>query len=224
MSDHPPPPAAPPPPPQGPTPLADPGPEPTVADHDNPIAVAALVVAVLALILSVIVIGFFVAIVSVVLSIVALRRARRGRRGRGLAVGGIGLSLLAMVFSVAALLFLVSFLRSGDTTVRNGIATTSDNQEFPPQDDIDEIECSASNSGRLAQARVTITNRSEERSVYRITIEWDTASGPIEEIVTTGFVDVADTESYEAVDLSGTADRESCRITAIDRSFLPFFF
>lgn len=180
--------------------------------------------AVLALILAIVVVGFFVALVSGVMGIVALRRARRGRRGRGLAITSIVLSLLAMCFSVLGLLFIISTLRSGDVTVRDGIATSSDNSEYPPQDDIDGIECSASNSGRLAQARVTITNRSEGRSVYQLTLEWDTPDGnSIEEVITTGFVDAGETETLEAVDLSGTAVRDSCRITRIDRSFLPFF-
>lgn len=195
-----------------------------MADHDNPIAVAAIVVAVLALILAVIVIGFFVAIVSAVMGIVALRRARGGRRGRGLAITSIVLSLAAMLFSVVGLLVIVSVLRSGDTIVRDGIATSSDNTEHPPQDDIDTVECSASNSGRLAQARVTITNRSDGRSVYRLTLEWDTPAGDtIEEVLTTGFIDAGETTTLEAVDLSGQAVRESCRVTQIDRSFLPFF-
>lgn len=236
VSDAPPPPETPPPPPPAsrpPPPPSPPGPSatdrssgsPRVADHDNPIAVAGLVVAVLALVLSIIVVGFLIAVVSFVLCVVGLRRARRhGLRGRGLAIGGIVLSLLAMAFSVVGLLFLVALVRSGDTIVRDGIATTSDNTEYPPQDDIDQVECGASNSGRLAQARVTITNRSEGRSVYQITIEWDADVGPIEEIITTGFLDAGDTATFQAVDLGGRARRDSCRVTEIERSFLPFSF
>jgi len=226
VSNPPPPPAPtpPPPPPRQPGAEVNAEPRPRVADHDNPIAIAAIIVSVLALILAVIVVGFFVASVSGVRGIVALRRARRGRRGRGIAITSIVLSLLAMAFSVVGLLFIVSIVRSGETTVRDGIATNSDNVEYPPQDDIDDVECSASNSGRLAQARVTITNRSEGRSVYRLTLEWDTPSGdPIEEVITTGFVDAGESATLEAVDLSGTAVQDSCRITRIDRSFLPFF-
>ncbi|NNK92352.1 MAG: hypothetical protein HKO87_07955 [Acidimicrobiia bacterium] len=224
MSDHPPPPAPSPPPPAGPPPGVQSDGRPGVADHDNPIAVAAIIVAVLACILAVIVVGFFVAIVSGIMGIVALRRARRGLRGRGLAITSIVLSLLAMCFSVVGLLFIISTLRSGEVTVRDGIATNSDNIAYPPQDDIDAVECTASNSGRLAQARVTITNRSEGRSIYRLTLEWDTPDGdPIEEEITTGFLDAGESATLEAVDLSGTAVRESCRITRIDRSFLPFF-
>ena len=96
--------------------------------------------------------------------------------------------------------------------------------EFPPQDDIDEVECTASNSGRLAQARVTITNRSEGRSVYQITIVWESDTGPIEEVITTEFVGAGETATFEAVDLGGTARQDSCRVTEIERSFLPFAF
>ena len=234
MSDTPPPPPPPqpaPPPPGPSSPLAppatptEPSPQSTgIADHDNPIAIAGIIVAVLALVLSIIVVGAVIGIVSFVLCVIGLRRARQGKRGRGLAITGIIVSLLAILFSAVAVVFLLALVRSGDEIVRDGIITTSDNTEFPPQDDIDGIVCSASNSGRIAQAKVTITNRSTGPSVYRITIEWETDGEPIEEVISTDFVDAGESASYEAVDLSGQAIEDSCRVTRIDRSFLPIIF
>jgi len=234
VSDSPPPPVPPPPgpPPPGPssshpasnTPNGAVGGAAGIADHDNPIAIAGIIVAVLALVLSIIVIGGVIGIVSFVLCVVALRRARAGKRGRGLAISGIIVSILAVLFSVVAVVFFVALVRSGDEIVRDGIITTSDNTEYPPQDDIDRIECSASNSGRIAQATVTITNRSTGPSVYRITIEWETDDEPIEDVISTDFLDAMESASYEAVDLSGRAIEDSCRVTRIDRSFLPILF
>ncbi len=229
VSDAPPPPGPPPAPPPSPTPGTPPRPDTAesasgIADHDNPIAIAGIIVAVLALVLSIIVIGGLIGIVSFVLCVIGLRRARRGKRGRGLAITGIVVSLLSILFSAVAVVFLVALVRSGDEIVRDGIITTSDNTEYPPQDDIDGIECSASNSGRIAQATVTITNRSTGPSVYRITIEWETNGEPIEEIVSTDYLDAGESASYEAVDLSGRAMEDSCRVTRIERSFLPILF
>mgnify|MGYP001820477092 CR=1 FL=1 len=224
----PPPPAMPPPPPPPKTPAPGVGPAATPAasepNRDNPIALAGLVISILALILSVIVVGFFIAIASFVLCVIGLRRARGGLRGRGIAAVGLGLSVLAMAFSVIGLLFLLSFVRSlGEDTIRDGIATRSTNTEHPPQDDLDGVECSTSNTGLVARAEFTITNRSDSSSVYQITVVWDTASGIIEEEVSTGYLSPDRSTTLTAVDLTGNADPDSCRISRIERSILPFF-
>ncbi len=224
----PPPPTRPPPPPTPPGtgPPAPPYvPAAMEPSRDNPIAVAGLIVSLLALILSIVVIGFVVGIVSLVLCIIGLRRARRdGLRGRGLAITGIGLSVLSMVLSILGVLLIASLVRSlGDDTIRDGIATTSSNTADPPQDDLDQVDCLESNTGLVATARVMITNRSQQSSVYQITVVWDSPSGTIEEELTTGYVGVDESRTLTAVDLSGNADTASCRVSRIERSILPFF-
>ncbi|MGI9607998.1 MAG: hypothetical protein ACR2P0_17850 [Acidimicrobiales bacterium] len=219
--------AAPPPPPPNPAAPAPPtgGPQPppgTAPSTENPIAVAGIVVSVLALILSVVVVGFLIAIVSLALCIVGYRRARAGLEGKVISIVGIALSVLAMVFSVLGVLFIVALLRSdSEPTMRDGLETTSSNTEHPPQYDVDRVECLRSNSGRIARAEVTITNRSEGTSLYQITVTWDSSEGEIEEVISSGQIGRDETRSFEAVELTGVADFSSCRVTRIERSRFP---
>jgi len=192
--------------------------------RDNPIAIAGLVIAVLALVLAVVLIGFFVALLSLVLSVVGLRRAGRGLVGRKVSIAGIVLSVLAIVVSVVSLLFIVSFVQSfGEDTIRDGIATTSTNDEFPPQDDIDGVVCLSSTSGLVARAEVALTNRSVSPSIYEITVEWVADSGAIEESTISDYVAADESITVTLLDLSETADPDACRVTRIERSLLPFF-
>lgn len=195
------------------------------ARHDNPIALAGLMVSVLGLVLALVVIGGFIGIAGFVLSAIAFRRSRRrGIGGRGVAVGGMMLGVLAVLASVAGFFYLLALIDSGDPTVRDGIASTSRNTEFPPQDDYDGIDCEQSTTGLVARATVTLTNRSTSASVYQVVVEWDTESGDaIDEVVTTDYVDPDETIEFDVLELSGDAVFASCRVTTIERSTFPFF-
>lgn len=181
-----------------------------------------MVVSVLALILSMIVIGAVVGIVSFVLCVIGLRRSRSTGSGRAASIGGIALSILALVASAAAAAFIVATINSGDDIVRNGIATTSTNEEFPPQDDIESVECSASESGNLPLAIITLENNSPGRSIYRVTVEWDTQGGQISHEVRSEFLESGGTQTLRLFDRSSSGDADTCRVTRIERSGFRF--
>lgn len=191
---------------------------------DNPIAVAGLVVAVLALILSIIVVGGVIGIVSFIMCVVGLRRSKSLGRGRGMAITGIILSILSILAAAAALAILIVTLSGGEETIRNGIATTSENTEFPPQDDLTSLDCSASESGDVPLAIITLDNHSTGRSIYSVTVEWETPRGDmVEAEVTSDFVDAGESETLRLFERSGEGLVDSCRVTKIDRSGFFFF-
>lgn len=180
-------------------------------------------VAVLALILSIIVIGGIVGIVGFIMCVVGLRRSKTLGRGRGLAISGMVLSILSIIASGAALALLIATLSGGEETVRNGIATTSDNTEFPPQDDLESLECSASENGDVPLAIITLTNNSTGRSIYSVTVEWETIDdSSIEAEVTSDFIEAGESETLRLFERSGQGLVAECRVTKIDRS--GFFF
>ena len=152
-------PVAPPPPPP-PPPVSGVPSQGGSARQDNPIAIAAIITSLLALILAIIVIGGVIGIISFVLAAVALRRSRRGAGGKGIAITAMMLSIIAVIASVGAVFIAVNEFQRGEDTVLDGIVSSSDNDDFPPQRDLDAIECSVSNSGTLGQAVVTLTNLS----------------------------------------------------------------
>ncbi len=174
----PPPNSAPPPPP----PLEPPNPhEPATSSvgvpapdndvrRDNPIAVAALVVSALALVLSIIVIGGLIGVIAIVMAGAAIRRSKISGQGKGLALSAIAISVFSIIASAGALTIIVSTLR-GDDVVRNGIVSSSDNTEFPPQDDIVAVDCTE--EGGIPLALITVENHSPEDSIYTLTITWD---------------------------------------------------
>ncbi len=212
-----------PPPPSAPPVSTDPSvPGDGSARPENPIAIAGLVCSVLALICAAIVIGGVIGVVSFALSAIGLRRARLGARGRGVAIGGIVLSLLAIAMSIVALLMILSAIRGEDTVV-DGIATTSSNTRYPPQSDLDDVQCETSRSGAIARAFVTLTNRSTGPSIYEVTVAWDSPDGRIETLVSSEFVDSDETIELDALELTGRGEPDSCRVTRIERSGLPFF-
>ena len=196
---------------------------PSRSSTDNPIAVAGLVVAVLALILSMIVIGGLIAFASFILCIIGLGRSKTLGRGRGVAITGIILSILALLASVAAGFFLYTTLAGGDEIVRNGIATTSTNTEFPPQDDFVSVECSASEGGGLPLAIITLENMSGGRSFYQVTVEWDTETGTVSDEVTSEFIDDGERTILRLFDRSSTGLTDTCQVTRIERSGVRLF-
>lgn len=201
------------------------------SSKDNPIAVAGLVVSLLALVLSIIVLGGLIAFVSFVLCLIGLRRSRTIGRGRGLAIGGIVLSILSLLVSAAALAFLVATLNGGDEIVRNGIVTTSTNLEFPPQDDLVSVECTASESGNLPLAIIDLQNNSTGRSIYRVTVTWETqgnseeatAAAEVSGEVRSDYIEAGETETLRLFQRSSRARVDTCRVTRIERSGFQLF-
>jgi len=189
---------------------------------DNGIAVAGLVTGLLALVLAIIVIGGVIAIVAIVLSIIGLRRSRELGKGRGAAIGGIALALLAIVVSIGSVILITVSLDT-EETVRDGIATTSGNEQFPPQDDLDSVNCSTSDGGANALAIVTITNRSEGQSVYTVTLAWDAGSEEVTETVRSEFLSTGETAMLRLFATSSNVEAITCRVTRIERSGFSFF-
>jgi len=200
------------------------------SSKDNPIAVAGLVVSVLALVLSIIAVGGLIAVVSFVLCVIGLRRSKTIGRGRGLAIGGIVLSVLSLLTSVAALALLIATINGGDEIVRNGIVTTSTNLEFPPQDDLVSVECTASESGNLPLAIITLQNKSTGQSLYRVTVVWDTQGSSDETTaaevsgeVRSDDVEAGETEILRLFERSSSGIVDTCRVTRIERSGFQLF-
>lgn len=191
---------------------------PPTSSTDNPIAVAGLVVALLALILSMIVIGGVIAFVSFGLCVVGLRRSKTLGRGRGLAISGIVLSVLAVLASGAAFAIIYATLTGGDDIELNGILTTSTNEEYPPQEDLVSVECSSSDNGGLPLAIITLENKSTGRSVYSVTVEWDTPSGTVDGEVSSDFVDEDAREVLRLFELTSAGIPDTCRVTRIERT------
>ena len=193
--------------------------------RDNGIAVAGLVVSLTGLILSIVVIGGFIGLAGLVMSIIGLSRSRTlNGAGRAAAIGGALLGLFSMVAAIG-FAFVISDMLQGDADlVRDGVATRSSNTEFPPQDDIVEVSCEASESGRLALAVVTVENMSPEESVYTLTVTWETASnGEVTADARSGGVEPGETEELRLFDTSATGDPDTCSVAIIDRtSFLLF--
>lgn len=217
----------PPPPEQPPAPHMPPPPtgqpvgmgEPAAPTPDNPIAVAGLVVSLMALILSIVVIGGLVAILGFVLSFIGLRRSRTIGRGRGAALGGIALAGLSLLFSTVAVGFIVAAINGGEERVIDGIVTTSSNTEFPPQDDLESVECDA--SGNLGLAIVTLENRSGGQSLYSVTVEWDTEAGVVETgTLRSEFLAAGESQTMRLFDRSGNGVADTCRVARIERSGL----
>lgn len=175
--------------------------------------------AVLGLVLSVVVIGGVLGLAGFVLSAVGFRRSRSvDGSGKALAIGGMVVGVIAIALSVLGFFWIRGLLDDGEVTVINNIRSTSSDAEHPPQEDVDRIECGGSNTGLLAQATVTITNRSDRDTRYTVTVEWDTASDTaVSETFSTDTVDVGTTDSFSAIDLSGTALLDTCRVVQIDR-------
>ena len=193
--------------------------EPAAPTPDNPIAVAGLVVSLMGVVLSVVVIGGLVGILGFVLSMIGLRRSKTIGRGRGAALGGIALAGLSLLFSTVAVGFIVAGLNGGEERIVDGIATTSTNTEFPPQDDLELVECDV--SGSLGLAIVTIENRSGGQSLYSVTVEWDTEAGDVVSgTVRSEFLGAGERQTIRLFDRSGNGVAESCRVVRIERSGL----
>ncbi len=187
-------------------------------------AVAGLIVSLVGLILSIAIVGGLFGIVGGILSFLGLRRARGlGGKGRGVALGGIVLSILSIVAAVGFTLLLLDAVNGGPEIVRDGISTRSRNTEFPPQDDIVDVRCESSDGGGLALAIVEIENRSPETSSYAVTVEWDTADGTIEGRVGGNEIEPGATSELRLFERSGDGEPETCVVTMINRSSFALF-
>ena len=197
--------------------------EPDGAKRDNPIALASLLTSVLALILAVIVIGGVLGIISFVLAIVALRRSSELGSGKMLAITAMGLSIIAVFAAALAIIFWVAQTNTGEDFVIDGITSSSNNLEFPPQEDLDEIVCTTSDGGDSALAVITITNRSGGPSNYIITVAWlDDTDREIVDVVRSESVPTGESETLRLFAPRSNVDSNSCRVDRLERWFLAF--
>lgn len=197
--------------------------EPDGAKRDNPIALASLLTSVLALILAVIVIGGVLGIISFVLAIVALRRSSELESGKMLAITAMGLSIIAVFAAALATIFWVAQTNTGEDFVIDGITSSSNNLEFPPQEDLDEIVCTTSDGGDSALAVITITNRSGGPSNYIITVAWlDDTDREIVDVVRSESVPTGESETLRLFAPRSNVDSNSCRVDRLERWFLAF--
>lgn len=211
-----------PPPPAPPNPPVSSETEQSQGNESNRLATAGVLTALLALVLSIIVIGGLLAVVSLVLSGLGLRKARELQNGRGIAITGIVLSLTAMIASIGAVVFFTIAVNT-EETVRDGIATTSSNTRFPPQDDLDGVECTESEGGGSALAIATLTNRSGGPSVYTVTFTWQRSNGESSAMVRSDSIPADATEELRLFAPSNDVIASECRVTRIERTGLSLF-
>ncbi len=192
---------------------------------DNPIAMASLVTSVLALVTAAIILGGFIAVIAFVLAIVGLRRSSTTGQGKALSLTALGLSLLAFFAALIATGFWIVQLNTGDEFVIDGVTSTSTNREFPPQEDLDEIECTTSEGGSSALAVVSITNRSGGPSNYLIEIAWDDDNGNevSETIRPDGTIAADESQTIRLLAPRSNVDGDSCRVSRIERFFFSGF-
>jgi predicted DNA repair protein MutK len=189
---------------------------------DNPIAIAGILVSVMGLVLAIIVVGGFIGLVGFILSAIGYKRSKSGLRGRRLAIGGMLLGILAIAFAVLSTVILVQALSDGDSFLF-GDTDSSLNEEFPPEDDVERVECRASNSGAIGQAVVTITNNSDRTAAYLVDIAWvDEAGAAITESVRSSLIDAGETAEVRVIDLTGQGVPDTCDLTNIERTVNPF--
>ena len=186
---------------------------------------ASLVTSVLALVTAAIILGGFVAVISFILAIVGLRRSSTTGQGKGLSLLGMGLSVLAFLFALLATGFWIVQLNTGEEFVIDGVSSTSSNREFPPQNDLDEVECTTSEGGDSALAIITVTNRSGGPSNYTITVAWDDDAGrEVTDVIRSDSSLAADdSETIRLLAPFANVDPESCRVDRIDRWFFNTF-
>lgn len=193
--------------------------------RDNPIATASIVTSVLALVTAAIILGGFIAVISFVLAIVGLRRSIESGVGKGLSLIAMGLSLLALFAALVATGFWIVQLNTGDEFVIDGVASTSTNRDFPPQNDLDEVECTTSAGGGSALAVATFTNRSGGPSNYIITVAWDDDAGTevTDTIRSNASLAADESQTIRLLSPRSNVDPESCRVTRVERWFFSAF-
>lgn len=228
MSDHEPVPPPPPPPSQAPPPPTGPpgAPSPAGASSsdvrkDNPIAVAALVVATLGLVLAMVVVGGFIAIIAIVMGIVGIRRSKVTGRGKGLSISALVIGVFSVAVSVIAGIIIATTIR-GEDVVINGITSSSDNTEFPPQEDVIDVVCTE--DGGLPLAEITIENMSPEASAYTLTITWQTETGGelVEILRSNELIPTGEQTDFRLFQRGAGAIADSCAVDRIERTSLAF--
>lgn len=194
----------------------------TEQSTENPIAIAGILVSVMGLVLAIIVVGGFIGFVGFILSAIGFKRSKTGLNGRRLAIGGMVLGVLAVVVAVLSTVIIVQAINDGDSFLF-GDANNTLNEEFPPEDDVDLVECRASNSGAIGQAVVTITNKSDRTAAYLVDIEWMDDSGEaVTSSVRSAPAESGETIDVRVIDLTGRGDPQTCELAQIDRTVNPF--
>ncbi|RZV48487.1 MAG: DUF4190 domain-containing protein [Acidimicrobiales bacterium] len=194
----------------------------TEESTENPIAIAGILVSVMGLVLAIIVVGGFIGLTGFILSAIGYKRSKAGLDGRRLAIGGMVLGVLAVAFAVLSTFIIVQALNDGDSFLF-GDSDSALNEEFPPEDDVDLVECRASNSGAIGQAVVTITNNSDRTAAYLVDIAWvDDSGAAVTSSVRSAPAESGETIDVRVIDLTGMGDPDTCELTQIDRTVNPF--
>lgn len=174
------------------------------------------------LVLAIIVVGGFIGLTGFILSAIGYKRSKAGLDGRRLAIGGMVLGVLAVAFAVLSTFIIVQALNDGDSFLF-GDSDSALNEEFPPEDDVDLVECRASNSGAIGQAVVTITNNSDRTAAYLVDIAWvDDSGAAVTSSVRSAPAESGETIDVRVIDLTGMGDPDTCELTHIDRTVNPF--
>ena len=174
----------------------------------------------LGLVLAIVVIGGFIGVIAIIMGSVAVRRSRATGQGKGFAISAIIIGAISMVAAAGAATVIASTLR-GEDVVRDGVVSSSDNAEFPPQDDIVDVVCTE--DGGIPLAEITIENRSPEASFYTLTITWDveTEEGT-EEIVeilrSSEALPTGEQDQFRLFERTAGTIGESCAIERIERT------
>ena len=229
----PPPPSSVPPPPPSDPPVPTPGNDSTQGQlgtsdgeltgdirKDNPIALAALVVALLGLLLAIVIIGGVVGLISLAMAVVALRRAKITNSGRGFAFGAIALSLFAIVASAGALTLLITTIQDDDFDLEALFSNSPDDDEFPPEEDILSTVCTEDG---LALATITVDNPTDSRQLYRITVTWDSTSGALlTETLESDVLEPGEQGEFRIFQRSSSAIVDSCAVSDVRRTVSLF--
>ncbi len=131
------------------------------------------------------------------------------------------LSVLAIAVSGAAFAIILATIR-GEDRVIDDIVSSSTNETYPPQRDLVSIDCGTSTNGRIGLATVELVNRSPSPSIYEVTVEWTSDTGPVTAVTNSEFVAQDETVRLELLELTGAGDPADCRVSRIERSGIPF--
>lgn len=178
---------------------------------------------VLGLVSAVTAVVYFVAVplglVGLVTGIVAMRRRHDARR---LAIAGTLLSVVGLAVGLGVIAFLIADDDSRSvTTIIDGIESTSDDTENPPQRDLHpELRCHV--EADALRATGALTNRSDLTATYQVFVVWERDGDRLgEAIAVVEAVTSGETREWEVVgEISGVDDGDSpttCRALRVDR-------
>jgi hypothetical protein len=163
---------------------------------------------------------YFVAVplglVGLALGILAIRHPGSVRR---LALGGILLSTIGLLVGLGLVAYLLLEDDNGKGTVIDGIESSSNDTEHPPQRDIDgDIDCQI--DVRVVRASGQVTNHTSQVVSYQLITAWERDGRPIAE--STAIVESVPPGGTRTWEVSAGAQNPppstTCRVLRIDRS------